>query len=97
MSSATTPSRMPSDREIMTPESVGLKESSLVMGKHSGRHAFREKLKELGYELGDNAFEDAFRSEDHDARERGPEGILPGHGQAFRPPCLPREAEGARL
>jgi 2-isopropylmalate synthase len=37
-----------------------LKESSLVMGKHSGRHAFREKLKELGYELGDNAFEDAF-------------------------------------
>ena len=46
--------------EIMTPESVGLKESSLVMGKHSGRHAFREKLKELGYELGDNAFEDAF-------------------------------------
>jgi len=46
--------------EIMTPESVGLKESSLVMGKHSGRHAFREKLKELAYELGDNAFEDAF-------------------------------------
>ncbi len=47
--------------EIMTPASVGLKESSLVMGKHSGRHAFREKLKELGYELGDNAFEDAFQ------------------------------------
>ncbi len=46
--------------EIMTPESVGLRSSSLVMGKHSGRHAFREKLRELGYELGDNAFEDAF-------------------------------------
>jgi 2-isopropylmalate synthase len=46
--------------EIMTPESVGLVESSLVMGKHSGRHAFREKLKELGYELGENAFQDAF-------------------------------------
>lgn len=46
--------------EIMTPESVGLKETSLVMGKHSGRHAFREKLKTLGYELGENAFEDAF-------------------------------------
>jgi len=41
--------------EIMTPESVGLTESKLVLGKHSGRHAFREKLKELGYELGDNA------------------------------------------
>ncbi len=46
--------------EIMTPESVGLNESSLVMGKHSGRHAFREKLAELGYELGDNAIQDAF-------------------------------------
>ena len=46
--------------EIMTPESVGLKESSLVMGKHSGRHAFREKIKDLGYEIGDNAIEDAF-------------------------------------
>ncbi len=46
--------------EIMTPESVGLTRSNLVMGKHSGRHAFREKLKELGFELGDNAFEDVF-------------------------------------
>ncbi|NCC21589.1 MAG: 2-isopropylmalate synthase [Alphaproteobacteria bacterium] len=46
--------------EIMTPESVGLKKSELVMGKHSGRHAFRDKLKQLGYELGDNAIEDAF-------------------------------------
>ena len=46
--------------EIMTPESVGLKKSSLVMGKHSGRHAFREKLKDLGYELADNEFMRAF-------------------------------------
>jgi 2-isopropylmalate synthase len=46
--------------EIMTPESVGVGKSSLVMGKHSGRNAFRSKLKELGYELGENAFEDAF-------------------------------------
>jgi 2-isopropylmalate synthase len=46
--------------EIMTPESVGVSKTSLVMGKHSGRNAFRLKLKELGYELGDNAFEDAF-------------------------------------
>jgi len=46
--------------EIMTPESVGLTESKLVMGKHSGRHAFKEKLKDLGYDLGDNAVEDAF-------------------------------------
>jgi 2-isopropylmalate synthase len=47
--------------EIMTPESVGLKKSTLVMGKHSGRHAFIEKLKELGYDLGDNAVQDAFK------------------------------------
>jgi 2-isopropylmalate synthase len=47
--------------EIMTPESVGLIQSKLVMGKHSGRHAFRVKLKELGFELGDNAVNDAFR------------------------------------
>ncbi|MCT8267429.1 2-isopropylmalate synthase [Afifella sp. JA880] len=46
--------------EIMTPESVGVQKTSLVMGKHSGRNAFRSKLKELGYDLGDNAFEDAF-------------------------------------
>ncbi|MEM9206826.1 MAG: 2-isopropylmalate synthase [Pseudomonadota bacterium] len=47
--------------EIMTPASIGLVESALVMGKHSGRHAFAEKLKELGYNLGDNAFQDAFK------------------------------------
>ena len=47
--------------EIMTPESVGLSRSTLVMGKHSGRHAFKTKLKELGFDLGDNAVEDAFR------------------------------------
>ncbi len=47
--------------EIMTPESVGLTKSELVMGKHSGRHAFKEKLKDLGFDLGDNAFEVAFQ------------------------------------
>lgn len=36
--------------EIISPETIGLKESKLVMGKHSGRHAFREKLVDLGYE-----------------------------------------------
>ncbi|NBB83134.1 MAG: 2-isopropylmalate synthase [Alphaproteobacteria bacterium] len=47
--------------EIMTPESIGLNRSNLVMGKHSGRNAFRSKLKELGFgDIGDNAFQDAF-------------------------------------
>jgi len=47
--------------EIMTPESVGLATSDIVLGKHSGRHAFKERLKELGYDLGDNAIQDAFK------------------------------------
>ena len=47
--------------EIMRPEDVGVKSTSLVMGKHSGRHAFREKLASLGFELGDNALQDAFK------------------------------------
>ena len=37
--------------EIMLPESVGVKQTSLVMGKHSGRHAFVHKLEEMGYHL----------------------------------------------
>jgi 2-isopropylmalate synthase len=46
--------------EIMTPASVGVSKTSLVMGKHSGRAAFKTKVSELGYDLGDNAMEDAF-------------------------------------
>ncbi len=46
--------------EIMTPESVGLTESNLVLGKHSGRAAFRDKVTALGFNVGDNAFEEAF-------------------------------------
>lgn len=37
--------------EIMTPESVGVQQTSLVLGKHSGRHAFEQRLEELGYKL----------------------------------------------
>jgi 2-isopropylmalate synthase len=46
--------------EIMTPESVGVSKTNLVMGKHSGRAAFKDKLSELGIRLGDNQLEDAF-------------------------------------
>ncbi|MFL5030979.1 MAG: 2-isopropylmalate synthase [Xanthobacteraceae bacterium] len=46
--------------EIMQPEEVGVKQTSLVMGKHSGRHAFVHKLEELGYKLSSNQLEDAF-------------------------------------
>lgn len=37
--------------EIMRPETVGVKQSRLVLGKHSGRHALMARLSELGYEL----------------------------------------------
>ncbi|SFP15100.1 2-isopropylmalate synthase [Tranquillimonas alkanivorans] len=46
--------------EIMRPSDVGLKETNLVMGKHSGRAALRSKLKELGFELADNQLNDVF-------------------------------------
>ena len=48
--------------EIMTPESVGVKKTSLVMGKHSGRHAFKQKILELGYNINDNVIEEAFEN-----------------------------------
>lgn len=46
--------------EIMTPESVGLTASALVLGKHSGRHAFKKRLEELGHELDDEMLNRAF-------------------------------------
>ena len=46
--------------EIMRPEDIGLSETSLVMGKHSGRAALRAKLEDLGYALGDNQLKDVF-------------------------------------
>ena len=39
--------------EIMRPEDVGISNSNLVLGKHSGRHAFRDRIRELGFDLDD--------------------------------------------
>jgi 2-isopropylmalate synthase len=50
----------PENFEIMRPEDVGLKETNLVMGKHSGRAALRAKLSDLGYDLADNQLKDVF-------------------------------------
>lgn len=47
--------------EIMTPESVGLEKSSLVLGKLSGRAAFKDRLKEIGYELSDEMLDQSFK------------------------------------
>jgi 2-isopropylmalate synthase len=46
--------------EIMKPSDVGLADSDLVLGKHSGRHALRARLQELGCELNDNELDEAF-------------------------------------
>ncbi|MCG3196940.1 MAG: 2-isopropylmalate synthase [bacterium] len=46
--------------EIMTPESVGWRGQSLVMGKHSGRNAFTKRLQELGFSLSPEQVERAF-------------------------------------
>jgi len=50
----------PTTYEIMRAETIGLKMSKLVLGKHSGRHAFRERLEELGYRLPENEVQKAF-------------------------------------
>jgi len=47
--------------EIMRPDSIGLSESRLVLGKHSGRHAFKVRLRDLGYELSDTELQEAFK------------------------------------
>lgn len=47
--------------EIMTPESIGLEKTSLVLGKLSGRAAFKDRLKEIGYDLSDDNLDGAFK------------------------------------
>ncbi|MEM6695834.1 MAG: 2-isopropylmalate synthase [Pseudomonadota bacterium] len=46
--------------EIMRPSDVGLSETNIVLGKHSGRAALRSKLRDLGYDLADNQLNDVF-------------------------------------
>lgn len=47
--------------EIMRPETVGITQSTLVLGKHSGRHAFRDRIRSLGYELSEVHLNQAFQ------------------------------------
>ncbi|MHB8067578.1 MAG: 2-isopropylmalate synthase [Desulfobaccales bacterium] len=46
--------------EIMTPTAVGIKKSTLPLGKLSGRHAFKKKLQEMGFYLGDEELNRVF-------------------------------------
>ena len=46
--------------EIMTPESVGIPQNAIVLGKHSSRHAFEDRLRTLGYHLDAEKLDKAF-------------------------------------
>ncbi len=46
--------------EIMTPESIGLSENKMVLGKHSGKHALEDRLTQLGFTLNADEMKDAF-------------------------------------
>jgi len=47
--------------EIMTPQSVGVPDSKLVLGKHSGRHALNIRCEQLGYQLDPSGLDDVYR------------------------------------
>ncbi len=46
--------------EIMDPKDVGISESQLVLGKHSGRHALKQRLESLGFRANDSQMENIF-------------------------------------
>jgi 2-isopropylmalate synthase len=47
--------------EIMTPQSVGVPDSTLVLGKHSGRHALRLRCEQLGHEFDRRELDEIYR------------------------------------
>ena len=54
--------KSPITYEIMTPQSVGIRHSTLVLGKHSGRHALKQRYEELGYPLSTEELDRAYRA-----------------------------------
>ena len=57
--------------EIMKPEAIGLSESKLILGKHSGRHAFIKRLEEIGIKLKEEDLEKAFERFKNLAEKKG--------------------------
>jgi len=47
--------------EIMTPESIGLVGSRMVLGRHTGRHGFVDRCKQLGFKLTEDELEQAYQ------------------------------------
>src|SRR6184192_1906448 len=90
--------------EIMTPKSVGVPDSKLVLGKHSGRHALSIRCEQLGYQFDRRALDDIYRRfvrladkikhvEDHHLLEL----IRDTHGTARRIPPAQAEARPSAL
>jgi len=46
--------------EIMTPESIGLTDMKIVLGRHSGRHGFKKRIEDMGYRLSASDIDAAF-------------------------------------
>ena len=46
--------------EIMTPESIGLNDMKIILGRHSGKHGFKKRLEEMGYSLSEVKLNAAF-------------------------------------
>ena len=46
--------------EIMTPETIGLGGSKMVLGRHTGKHGFEDRCKQLGYRLSKSQLEEAY-------------------------------------
>src|SRR5437762_11302867 len=90
--------------EIMTPHSVGVPDSKLVLGKHSGRHALGLRCEQLGYQFDRRALDDIYRRfvrladkikkvEDHHLLDL----IREAHGTARRIPPAQAEARPSAL
>jgi 2-isopropylmalate synthase len=75
--------------EIMTPESIGLSKSQLVLGKHSGRHAVKNRLEELGYQLSDQEVDHTYQrfielaDKKKDVTDTDLEALVRGEEQVF--------------
>ncbi|MFH0992533.1 MAG: 2-isopropylmalate synthase [bacterium] len=54
--------KSPITYEIMTPQSVGIRRSNIVLGKHSGRHALKQRYSDLGYSLNEDELNRVYHS-----------------------------------
>ncbi|MGH9546254.1 MAG: 2-isopropylmalate synthase [Terriglobales bacterium] len=94
--------------EIMTPQSVGVPDSRLVLGKHSGRHALGLRCEQLGFQFDRRELDEIYRRfvvladkikhvEEHHLLEmieqaRATAGSGPGNVEAGASPVKPRRS-----